>query len=616
MIAAARPSLVSTGTAFVATLVRLLRWRLAVSAALALALALAEGTGLLLLAPLLDGIGLAVNDGPSSGIGALAVKAFALVGLRPSLPGVLAVFVAVSTVHALLHRAHLLYNPTLEQDVTRQLRQRLYDAIVSARWSFLTAQRTTDLVHAVTIDMDRVSSATYQLLTFLTGLAVSGAYVVVAARMSPALTGVVAACGCGLLLLLRGRTAKSTANGERYSGASRRLFGIASESIAGLKVAKGLGAESRDMALFGASSRALSDAYVGLLRSYAQSKLRLDLASALLISGLLLVAVELLHLHGAGLLVLIVVFARIMPRVVALQEAAQVFVVSVPSFATVTRLIAACEAEAEALSADDGRRMHVEHGIRFEDVSYSYGNDGSRALDRVSLAIKAGHVTAIAGPSGAGKSTIADVLLGLLRPASGRLLLDGREFGEDELGAWRRSIGYVPQDSFFLHDTIEANLRWAKPSATDGELWDALERAAAASFVRAKPDGLATVIGDRGVRLSGGERQRLALARALVTEPDLLVLDEATSALDSANEQQILAAVDRLRGRVTVVLISHRLSTLKGADVVHVVKDGCVVESGGWADLAGRRGGAFEALLALQRVGDDAQAPLPAVSTL
>jgi ABC-type multidrug transport system fused ATPase/permease subunit len=133
-------------------------------------------------------------------------------------------------------------------------------------------------------------------------------------------------------------------------------------------------------------------------------------------------------------------------------------------------------------------------------------------------------------------------------------------------------------------------------------MWTALDQAAAGEFLRARPDGLDSVVGDRGVRLSGGERQRLALARALILRPDLLILDEATSALDSANEQQILAAVHRLAGRLTVLIITHRLSTLKGADVVHVMDAGRVVESGTWAALAAREGGAFRGMLAAQEL--------------
>jgi ATP-binding cassette subfamily C protein len=223
----------------------------------------------------------------------------------------------------------------------------------------------------------------------------------------------------------------------------------------------------------------------------------------------------------------------------------------------------------------------------------------------VTFDLPAGRTTALVGPSGAGKSTIADLVLGLLPPSAGRLIADGEELAGNRLNSWRRSVAYVPQDTFLLHETIGQNMRWAVPSATDAEIWDALETAAAREFVEALPAGLDTSVGDRGVRLSGGERQRLALARALLARPSLLVLDEATSALDAANEQQILEAVARLRGTLTVLLITHRLSAVRPADTIHVLASGRIVESGTWDQLIAREG-AFSALWRAQARGIDA----------
>jgi ATP-binding cassette subfamily C protein len=588
-----------TTVAFVRLLATMLGWRLAASVGAALALACAEGAGLLLLVPLLGTIGLAVDEGPTGRLAALASCGFEWAGVTPTLPTVLGVFLVVSTAHAWLYRTHMLLNPSIEQAVTVGLRERLYSAIVSARWPFLVQRRTPDLVHAVTMDVDRLGGATYQLLTLVAGFAVTSVYVIIAARLSLALTGLVVVGGLTMLWLLKNRTRDSGERGDEYAQASRRLFAMASESIAGLKVAKSLGAEPRHIAIFGAHARSLSTAYLELLRSYARAKVRLDVASALLVSLLLLLAVEVLGLTGAGLLVLVFIFARIMPRVMALQEAAQVFLGALPSFANVMRTIEVCEAESEDAGGLPGPRLALGDGVALDGVTFGYG-PGSPVLTDVSLRIRVGSVTALAGASGAGKSTVADVLMGLLRPGAGRVIVGGHTLDDSDVRRWRQSIGYVPQDTFLLHDTVRANLLWARPGATEHEMWTALDRAAAGDFLRARAEGLDTVVGDRGVRLSGGERQRLALARALILQPDLLVLDEATSALDSANERQILSAVHQLAGTLTVLIITHRLSTLKGAGVVYVMDAGRVVESGTWTELAGRPDGALRALLEAQ----------------
>src|SRR5690606_21964199 len=207
--------------------------------------------------------------------------------------------------------------------------------------------------------------------------------------------------------------------------------------------------------------------------------------------------------------------------------------------------------------------------------------------------------TAIVGPSGGGKSTVADVLIGLLAPDEGEVLVDGEPLTDAQRPAWRRRVAYVAQDVFLFHDTVRANLLLADPDADDARLWEALE-AASAGFVKDLPDGLDTVVGDRGTRLSGGERQRLALARALLREPELLVLDEATSSLDAVNEARVQEAIRRLHGRTTMVVIAHRLATVRDADAIHVLVDGRITESGTWAELVGRPDGVFRNLAAAQ----------------
>ena len=236
------------------------------------------------------------------------------------------------------------------------------------------------------------------------------------------------------------------------------------------------------------------------------------------------------------------------------------------------------------------------------DVSFRYSDTAAPALDRVTIDMPSGRTTAIVGASGAGKSTLADLVMGLLTPSSGAVTIGGRPLDAGSVAAWRRSVGYVAQDGFLLHDTIRNNLRWARPSATDAEMWNALDQASARMFVEAHPDGLDAVVGDRGIRLSGGERQRLVLARALIVHPSVLILDEATSALDALNEAAILTTIGSLKGRLTIVLITHRIAATRSADLVYVLDGGRVVERGAWTELAARPDGAFRALVDAQRL--------------
>ena len=220
------------------------------------------------------------------------------------------------------------------------------------------------------------------------------------------------------------------------------------------------------------------------------------------------------------------------------------------------------------------------------------------ALTGVSLVVPARGITAVCGPSGAGKSTLADLLLGLLQPSTGRILVDGEPIAGQRLHAWRQAVGYVPQETFLFHDTIRANLVMARPGAAEAELRTALRGAAAEELVDRLPKGLETVLGDRGVRLSGGERQRLALARALLRQPSILVLDEATSSLDNEIERLIQHALGCLHGQMAIVIIAHRMSTVRIADQIIVLKQGKVAEVGSWEDLSRRGMGVFSQLVA------------------
>jgi ATP-binding cassette subfamily C protein CydCD len=223
-------------------------------------------------------------------------------------------------------------------------------------------------------------------------------------------------------------------------------------------------------------------------------------------------------------------------------------------------------------------------------VRFAYPQHRRVALADVSFRVQPGSTVALVGASGAGKTTIANLLLRFWDPDDGKILLDGTDLRQLRLDALRRRIALVAQDTYLFNDTLEANIRLARPDASADDLARAIEQAALARFVSGLPDGLATKVGERGVQLSGGQRQRIAIARAFLKDAPVLVLDEATSHLDAISEAQVRAALDALMVDRTTLVIAHRLSTIRAADMILVLDQGRVIEGGTHADLLSRRG--------------------------
>ena len=225
--------------------------------------------------------------------------------------------------------------------------------------------------------------------------------------------------------------------------------------------------------------------------------------------------------------------------------------------------------------------------LAVDDVSYTYDGAPAPVLRQVSLAIRRGESIGIVGPTGAGKSTLVNLLLGLLSPTQGRVSVDGIDIHQ-RLRSWQRKVGYVPQSVFLIDDTLGRNIAFGLPDheIDPQKLAAAVQMAQLQPFVAALPERLNTIIGERGVRLSGGERQRVAIARALYHEPELLVFDEATSALDNQTERELTRAIDALHGRKTLVIIAHRLSTVRACDRLVFLRSGRIAGIGPYDELA------------------------------
>jgi ATP-binding cassette subfamily C protein len=264
----------------------------------------------------------------------------------------------------------------------------------------------------------------------------------------------------------------------------------------------------------------------------------------------------------AELVVLVALFGRTLMVMNKMQRKRQDLVVDESALVAMRAMIENAQREVEV--GEGTREPRFESAIELRDVRLAY--DASPVFDGLELEVPRGSITAIIGPSGAGKTTIVDLLTGLVRPDAGRVLVDRVPLAELDLGRWRRSIGYVTQETLLFNDSIRINVTLGDPELADADVERALREAGAWDFVSARPEGVDAPVGERGALLSGGQRQRIAIARALVRRPKLLILDEATAALDPSAEAAVWATVAELRGKTTVVAISHQPALLGVAD--------------------------------------------------
>ena len=593
-----------TNRTYTVTLIRFMSWKVVLALALIICLTFTQGAQLVLLVPLMQVVGLDVQQGSVGWVAGFVSSAFAAVGLQPTLVPVLTIFVLVSSLLALLKRWQTVFNFRLQMDFVAWFRRRLYGTIANTNWLTFSKIRSSDLTHVLTTELDRVGGATHYILGFIANVILVTVYVVLALRLSLTMTAMVFSAGIVLLLLLRRKTQGARVIGEDITFATNGLYSAAIEHLAGMKTTKSYAAEERNTHLFSGLADRVAQMQLKSFHNYAETGFWFTVGSLVILSSILYVSFDILELSAAGFLLLLFLFNRMIPLFNAIQQNYQQYLNALPAFERVMEIRTRCEAAAEPRAWQDREEeVKLRDSVRFEGVSFSYGSEEKApAVRDLNLTIEVGQTTAIVGPSGAGKSTVADLVLGLIAPDEGRILVDGNQLVPEFLKSWRNRIGYVAQDTFLFNDTVRANLLWAWPGATGADINRALELAAG-EFVFGLPDGLETVLGDRGVRLSGGERQRLALARALLRKPALLILDEATSALDSENENRIQSAIERLHGSATILIITHRLSTICQADTIHVLEVGRLIESGDWDALIGKKDGRFSALARAQGIG-------------
>ncbi|SFI29630.1 MULTISPECIES: ABC transporter ATP-binding protein [unclassified Bacillus (in: firmicutes)] len=565
---------------------------------------LLEGIGILLLIPMISISGVVkVNNGSTP-----VPEMFKFLHNIPetiSLLLILGIYIFLVIAQSLLQQNLTLRNTKILINFTNHIRLEIYRALLQANWTFFVKKRKSDLISAMTDELGRVVNGTNLFFQMLTALIFTLIQFGIALWLSVKITIFVLFAGLVLAYFSRHFIKKSRALGNRTSEIARSYLGGITDYFNGVKDIKSNMLEESRYTWLHTWCQKIEQEQLAFIKLKNSSQLFYKVTSSILIAFLVFASVKLFQAQPAQLILIILIFSRLWPRFTTIQSNLEQLAASVPAFKSLIELQEECNKAAELQDIErqykDVKPMSIEQGIECRNMYFRYNSQESLyALRNINFEIPSNCMTAIVGPSGAGKSTLIDILMGLMQPEKGQILIDGTPLTSDNLLSLRKSISYVPQDPFLFNASIRENLLMIEPNASEEQIWEALEFSAAAEFVRRLPQGLDTFIGDRGVRLSGGERQRLVLARAILRKPSILVLDEATSALDTENEAKIQTALERLKGKMTIIVIAHRLSTIRNADQVLVLDKGEIVQKGAFIQLAKEKKGMFSKLLGNQ----------------
>ena len=560
---------------------------LVASGAAALVAVALDAVALALLVPTIEFMAnIDADGGEAKAVGWLR-SGFDTVGLEFRLKWTLVGTLVVMTGRAILLLVMAWMGTYFQANYEARLKTGGYAAIMNANWPFFLRQRAGVLSNVLMVEANRAGIAFGALSGSITTTVNVLIYLGVAAAVSWELTLMALAAIAVLVIVYSGLSRIARRLGALASEANADFGTELNEGLGGAKIVKSQALEPTAIGRFTeiVDRRAQVEVRLGLNRGVFSSSS--ELAFIVILLGGLLVATRVMDLPAATTLLFALLFIRIFQQSRSVQSTIMALNSVLPGASVTKEMTVSAESSRETVGGTPF--IHLERGIDFENVSFAY-SDGIPVLKRVTLEIPTGSTVALVGRSGAGKTSIIDLTIGLLHPTEGSVMVDGAPLDSYDQRAWRSKIAYVSQETVLFHDTVFNNIAWSRPDATAQEVEEAASAAMADEFVRNMSDGYQTVIGDRGMRISGGQRQRLALARALLRKPEILILDEATSELDPEAEVRIGETLKRLHGQITVLVAAHRLSTITSADNIVVFEEGKIVESGTADELFALKG--------------------------
>ncbi len=491
------------------------------------------------------------------------------------------------------------YRTRLVTGVAQKLREQLTRLFSKVSYAYYVQSDTGHLANILTTEVERMSNGFNAFSRVLVQLMTILALLGFAAFLYWQFTAMAVAFSIAVFVVIRILIKQTQKYSKKIVEERGEFQSLLIQSIHAFKYIRATGRSETLLAKMFDSIRRITNVFFHLMiRGAVIETLKEPLMVVFILS---LMGYQFFVIGGsiASIAVFLVFFLRIIQSVLQFQGMWNGFAGNTGSIAAVLRTMAALQTHQE--QEGEIAVTHFAKAIQLQAVTFAYQE--KPVLKEVTLRIPKNTTVALVGRSGAGKSTLVDLVAGLFLPQRGEIRIDDIPMQQIQRTSWQQKIGYVTQDPVIFNDTVANNIVLWGCDPQDPECFQRLERAAAAAycleFIRALPEGFATVVGDRGVKLSGGQKQRIAIARELFKDPELLILDEATSALDTESERAIQQSIDALRGKLTVIIIAHRLSTVQNADIIYVLDEGRIVESGTFEELV-QRNGTFRKMVEMQ----------------
>ena len=536
------------------------RWTVLVLLLLA---AFAEGVGLTTLLPVLA-IAVDPADKGSSMASRLVFDSLEQLGLPAELEILLLIVLGGILLKAALTILAMRHVGYAAAEVATRMRTNLIDNLLRVKWSYFTRQPVGRIANAASFEATQTAKAYVAAAQLMaTGIQCT-VYVVVTLLLSWKLALLALGIGGGIAFALSSFVTKAKKAGRRQTKRTRELVEYLNDTLVSIKSLKAMAREGKFAELLGTKNTDLRQALrKQVLNRHLLVNLQEPMMTLVLITGFY-AAFKYWSVPLTELLVMGILLKRTATKIGKLQSLLQQGAIVQSAYWSIDKLVEESKRERETMRGT--HKPTLNRKLELHDLSFAFGSN--RVLQNLSMEIPVNKMTLIIGPSGAGKTTVTDLLLGLHRFDEGEILVDGMPLERIDLKAWRSMVGYVPQDLVLFHHTILTNVTLGDPSFSEQQARAALEKADAWKFVSALPDGVMTMVGERGSMLSGGQRQRILLARALIHEPSLLILDEVTSGLDPETELAICRNMKKLTNSLTIVALSHRSAWLDVADQV------------------------------------------------